>query len=140
MNECVVVVVFGVIYGIGIDIIQIECVDGVMQWIYGCFVEKVLGFDELCVYYVCKVCFEWCGFVFFVMCFVVKEVVFKVIGFGMCWLMMWWVVQMFNLLFGQLVVCYSGELVDWIVQYGFYIQISVMDECDYVVVFVVVEL
>lgn len=61
----------------------------VFECMGGWFVEKVFGFDELCVFYVWCVCFEVCGIVFFVMCFFVKEVFLKVIGFGMYWLMMW---------------------------------------------------
>lgn len=47
---------------------------------------------------------------------------------------------MFNYLSGELYVVVFGELVEWLVVCGIMVCVMVSDECDYVVLFVVVEM
>ncbi len=127
------------IYGIGTDIIQVSRVAAVMTRTNGRFAEKVLGPDELRVYQARKSRSEARGLAFLATRFSAKEAFSKAIGLGMHWPMTWRALQTLNEASGKPVVKASGELADWLAVRGITARVTVSDERDYAVAFVVAE-
>jgi holo-[acyl-carrier protein] synthase len=127
------------IYGIGTDIVQVSRVAAVMQRTGGRFAEKVLGADELRVYHARNVRSEARGLAFLATRFSVKEAFSKAIGLGMHWPMTWRALQTLNEPGGKPVVVASGELAEWLAQRGITARVTLSDERDYAVSFVIAE-
>ncbi|TAL54027.1 holo-ACP synthase [Pandoraea sp.] len=127
------------IYGIGTDIIQISRVAGVMERTGGRFAERVLGPDELVKYHARNARSAQRGLAFLATRFAAKEAFSKAIGLGMRWPMTWRALQTLNAPSGQPQAVASGELADWLAARGLRIQISISDEKDYAIAFVVAE-
>lgn len=127
------------IYGIGTDIIQVSRVAAVMTRTNGRFAEKVLGPDELRVYHARKSRSEARGLAFLATRFSAKEAFSKAIWLGMHWPMTWRALQTLNEASGKPVVKASGELADWLAVRGITARVTVSDERDYAVAFVVAE-
>ena len=127
------------IYGIGTDVIQVSRVAQVMARTNGRFAEKVLGPDELRVYQARKARSEVRGLAFLATRFSAKEAFSKAIGLGMHWPMSWRALQTLNEASGKPVVKASGELADWLAARGITARVTVSDERDYAVAFVIAE-
>ncbi|HTH72843.1 MAG TPA: holo-ACP synthase [Trinickia sp.] len=127
------------IYGIGTDVIQISRVAGVMERTKGRFAEKVLGPDELRVYEARRARSEARGLAYLATRFSAKEAFSKAIGLGMHWPMTWRALQTLNEPSGKPVIVASGELAEWLAARGIRSQVTVSDERDYAVSFVVTE-
>jgi holo-[acyl-carrier protein] synthase len=127
------------IYGIGTDVIQVSCVAAVMARTNGRFAEKVLGPDELRIYHARKARSETRGLAFLATRFSAKEAFSKAIGLGMHWPMTWRALQTLNEASGKPVVKASGELAEWLDVRGITARVTVSDERDYAVAFVVAE-
>ncbi|VVE09000.1 holo-ACP synthase [Pandoraea aquatica] len=125
------------IYGVGTDILQISRVVGVMARTKGRFVERVLGPEELKVYYARQKRSEVRGLAYLCTRFAAKEAVSKAIGLGMRWPMTWRAVQTLNAPSGKPVVVASGELVQWLAERQLSIEISITDEKEYAVAFAI---
>jgi holo-[acyl-carrier protein] synthase len=127
------------IYGIGTDVIQVSRVAQVMTRTNGRFAEKVLGPDELRVYHARKARSEARGLAFLATRFSAKEAFSKAIGLGMHWPMTWRALQTLNEASGKPIVKASGELADWLAARGITARVTVSDERDYAVAFVIAE-
>ena len=127
------------IYGIGTDVIQVSRVAAVMARTNGRFAEKVLGPDELRIYHARKARSEVRGLAFLATRFSAKEAFSKAIGLGMHWPMTWRALQTLNEASGKPVVKASGELAEWLHARGITARVTVSDERDYAVAFVVAE-
>lgn len=127
------------IYGIGTDVIQVSRVAAVMTRTNGRFAEKVLGPDELRIYHARKARSEVRGLAFLATRFSAKEAFSKAIGLGMHWPMTWRALQTLNEASGKPIVKASGELADWLAERGITAQVTVSDERDYAVAFVIAE-
>jgi holo-[acyl-carrier protein] synthase len=127
------------IYGIGTDIVQISRVAAVMTRTHGRFAEKVLGPDELRIYRARQARSEVRGLAFLATRFSAKEAFSKAIGLGMHWPMTWRALQTLNEPSGKPVVAASGELAEWLAARGITARVTVSDERDYAVAFVVAE-
>jgi holo-[acyl-carrier protein] synthase len=127
------------IYGIGTDLIQVSRVAGVMERTHGRFAEKVLGPDELRVYYARHARSGARGLAYLATRFSAKEAFSKAIGLGMRWPMTWRALQTLNEPSGKPYVTASGELAEWLDARGIRAQVTVSDERDYAVSFVVAE-
>jgi holo-[acyl-carrier protein] synthase len=127
------------IYGIGTDIVQVSRVAAVMQRTQGRFAEKVLGPDELRVYHARNARSEVRGLAFLATRFSAKEAFSKAIGLGMRWPMTWRALQTLNEPSGKPIVVASGELADWLAERGITARVTVSDERDYAVSFVIAE-
>lgn len=127
------------IYGIGTDIVQVSRVAAVMSRTNGRFAEKVLGPDELRVYHARNARSQARGLAFLATRFSAKEAFSKAIGLGMHWPMTWRALQTLNEASGQPVVKASGELAEWLAARGITARVSITDERDYAVAFVVAE-
>lgn len=127
------------IYGIGTDIIRIERVQAALMRHGDRFAEKILGAEELEKYYRRKQKVEARGIRFLATRFAAKEAFSKAIGLGMYMPMSWRTMQTLNAPSGKPVVLTSGALKEYMNQHGLTAQISISDEAEYAVAFVIVE-
>ena len=127
------------IYGIGTDVVQVSRVAAVMTRTKGRFAEKVLGPDELRIYHARNARSEVRGLAFLATRFSAKEAFSKAIGLGMRWPMTWRALQTLNEPSGKPMIAASGELAQWLEQRGITAKITVSDERDYAVSFVIAE-
>lgn len=127
------------IYGIGTDIIQISRIEAALARYGERFAEKVLGPEELDKYRRRKAKVEARGIRFLATRFAAKEAFSKAIGLGMRMPMTWRAMQTLNAASGKPVAMMSGALKQFMEQNGLTAQVSITDEADYAVAFVIVE-
>ena len=127
------------IYGIGTDIIQISRIEAALDRNGERFAEKILGPEELEKYRRRKAKVEARGIRFLATRFAAKEAFSKAIGLGMRMPMTWRAMQTLNAPSGKPVAVTSGALKEFMEQNGLTAQVSITDEADYAVAFVIVE-
>lgn len=127
------------IYGIGTDIIQVSRVQAVMERTGGRFAQRVLGPEELAVYEARKARSATRGLAYLCTRFSAKEAFSKAIGLGMHMPMTWRAVQTLNAPGGKPYMVANGELVQWLEARGITTHVTITDERDYAVSFVVAE-
>jgi holo-[acyl-carrier protein] synthase len=127
------------IYGIGTDIIQISRVEAVLSRNGDRFAEKILGPQELEKYHARKSKVEARGIRFLATRFAAKEAFSKAIGLGMRMPMTWRAMQTLNAPSGKPVAVTSGTLKAFMEDHGLTAQVSITDEAEYAVAFVIVE-
>jgi holo-[acyl-carrier protein] synthase len=127
------------IYGIGTDIIQISRIEAALARNGDRFAEKILGPEELDKYCRRKSKVEARGIRFLATRFAAKEAFSKAIGLGMRMPMTWRAMQTLNAASGKPVAVVSGTLKEFMEQNGLTAQVSITDEADYAVAFVIVE-
>jgi holo-[acyl-carrier protein] synthase len=127
------------IHGIGTDIIQLSRVAAVMERTGGRFADKILGPDELMIYHARRARSTPRGLAFLATRFSAKEAFSKAIGLGMHWPMTWRAMQTLNEASGKPVVVTSGKLAEWMAARGLTARITISDERDYAVAFVITE-
>jgi holo-[acyl-carrier protein] synthase len=127
------------IYGIGTDIIQISRIEAVLARNGDRFAEKILGPEEFDKYLRRKAKVEARGIRFLATRFAAKEAFSKAIGLGMRMPMTWRAMQTLNAASGKPVAVTSGALKEFMEQNGLTAQVSITDETDYAVAFVIVE-
>jgi holo-[acyl-carrier protein] synthase len=126
------------IYGIGTDIVQISRVQAALERSGERFAEKILGPDELLKYQARKAKNELRGLRFLATRFSAKEAFSKAIGLGMRMPMTWRSAQMLNAPSGKPVIVCSGALEEFMRQNRLSAQVTISDEADYGVAFVIV--
>ncbi len=127
------------IYGIGTDILQISRVDAALKRNGDRFAGKILGPQEMEKYLRRKAKVEVRGIRFLATRFAAKEAFSKAIGMGMRMPMTWRAMQVLNDPSGKPVVVCSGALQQWMEERGLSAQVSITDEAEYAVAFVIVE-
>lgn len=127
------------VYGIGTDIVQISRVEGVLARNGDRFAEKILGLQELEQYLARKEKLAARGLRFLATRFAAKEAFSKAIGLGMNMPMTWQSMQTLNDPSGKPVVIASGALKEFMEAHGLTAQISITDEAEYALAFVIVE-
>ena len=127
------------IYGIGTDIVQISRIEEALARHGDQFAEKILGLDELDKYHRRKSKVEARGVRFLASRFAAKEAFSKAIGLGMRMPMTWRAMQTLNATSGKPTVETTGTLKEFMDQNGLTAQVSITDEADYAVAFVIVE-
>lgn len=127
------------IYGIGTDILQISRVEAALQRHGDRFAGKILGPQEMEKYLRRKAKVEARGIRFLATRFAAKEAFSKAIGMGMRMPMTWRAMQVLNAPSGKPVVVCSGSLQQWMEEQGLSAQVSITDEAEYAVAFVIVE-
>jgi holo-[acyl-carrier protein] synthase len=126
------------IYGIGTDIVQISRVEAALARNGDRFAEKVLGPQELEKYHARRARSEVRGLRFLATRFSAKEAFSKAIGLGMRMPMTWRSAQMLNDPSGKPTIVCSGALADFMQQNKLSAQVTISDEADYGVAFVIV--
>ncbi|WP_433694266.1 holo-ACP synthase [Herbaspirillum seropedicae] len=127
------------IYGIGTDILQISRLQAALQRNGDRFAGKILGPQEMEKYLRRKAKVEARGVRFLATRFAAKEAFSKAIGLGMRMPMTWRAMQVLNAPSGKPVVVCSGALQEWMQELGLTAQVSITDEVEYAVAFVIVE-
>jgi holo-[acyl-carrier protein] synthase len=127
------------IVGIGTDIIRIERIEQALQRHGDRFAEKVLGAEELEKFRRRRDKVHARGVRFLATRFAAKEAFSKAIGLGMRMPMTWRAMQTLNAPSGKPVVVTSGALKAHMESQGWSAQVSITDEDDYAVAFVIVE-
>jgi holo-[acyl-carrier protein] synthase len=127
------------IYGIGTDLIQISRIEAALARNGDRFAEKILGPEELEKYRRRKAKVEARGIRFLATRFAAKEAFSKALGLGMHMPMTWRAMQTLNAPSGKPVAVTSGALKEFMEKNGLTAQISITDESDYAVAFVIVE-
>ena len=126
------------IYGIGTDIVQISRVEAALARSGPRFAEKILGPQELEKYHARRARSEVRGLRFLATRFSAKEAFSKAIGLGMRMPMTWRSAQMLNDPSGKPTIVCSGALAEFMQQNQLTAQVTISDEADYGVAFVIV--
>ncbi len=127
------------IYGIGTDIIQISRIEAALARNGDRFAERVLGPEELDKFRRRRAKVEVRGLRFLATRFAAKEPFSKAIGLGMRMPMTWRAMQTLNAPSGQPIAICSGALEEFMTSNRLRAQVSITDEADYAVAFVIVE-
>ncbi len=128
----------GAIYGIGTDIVQIGRIEAALARSGERFAAKILGPDEMLKYQARSARNAVRGMRFLATRFSAKEAFSKAIGLGMRMPMTWRAAQMLNAPSGKPVIVCSGALDEFMRQNRLSAQVSISDEADYGVAFVIV--
>jgi len=126
------------IYGIGTDIVQISRVEAALARSGERFAEKILGPQELDKYHARRAKNEVRGLRFLATRFSAKEAFSKAIGLGMRMPMTWRSAQMLNAPSGKPTIVCSGALEEFMRTHRLTAQVTISDEADYGVAFVIV--
>jgi holo-[acyl-carrier protein] synthase len=127
------------IHGIGTDICDIRRIEGTLARRGDRFAEKVLGPDELQVFHARRARSEARGVRYLATRFSAKEAFSKAIGLGLRLPMRLPDCQILNEPSGRPVLRLSGDLAAWCSEHGLTGLVTMSDESDYAVSFVVVE-
>jgi holo-[acyl-carrier protein] synthase len=127
------------IFGIGTDIVQISRIEAALARHGDRFAEKILGPEELDKYRRRKAKVEARGVRFLATRFAAKEAFSKALGLGMRMPMTWRAMQTLNAPGGKPVAHAHGPLKEFMEENGLTALVSITDEADYAVAFVIVE-
>lgn len=127
------------IFGIGTDILRIERVAAALSRHGDRFAEKILGAEELEKYHRRKAKVAARGLRFLATRFAAKEAFSKAIGLGMRMPMTWRAMQVLNAPSGKPIIVTSGALTAFMQEHGLTAQVTITDEVEYAVAFVIVE-
>ncbi|MGB4346728.1 MAG: holo-ACP synthase [Burkholderiaceae bacterium] len=127
------------IFGIGTDILRIERVAAALSRHGDRFAEKILGTEELEKYHRRKDKVAARGLRFLATRFAAKEAFSKAIGLGMRMPMTWRAMQVLNAPSGKPIIVTSGALTAFMQEHGLTAQVTITDEVEYAVAFVIVE-
>lgn len=127
------------IFGIGTDIIQISRIEAALARHGDRFAGKILGPEELEKYRRRRDKVAVRGIRFLATRFAAKEAFSKAMGLGMRMPMTWRAMQTLNAASGKPVVVTSGLLQAYMKERGLSAQVTITDEADYAVAFVIVE-
>lgn len=127
------------IYGIGTDILKIDRIEAALARHGDRFAAKILGPEEMIKFQRRREKVEARGIRFLATRFAAKEAFSKAIGLGIRMPMTWRSMQVLNAPSGKPVVQTSGALAVFMQEQGLSAQVTVTDEAEYVVAFVIVE-
>lgn len=127
------------IYGIGTDICQIPRIETALARHGERFARKILGPQELEVYHARGARHPLRGLRFLATRFAAKEAFSKAIGLGLRAPMTWPAAQMLNAPGGQPIIVCGGALERFMQARRLSARVTVSDEADYAVAFVIVE-
>ena len=126
------------IVGIGIDILQLPRLIAAYERTQGRLAERILGPQELQVFGQRLARNQRRGMAYLATRFAAKEAFSKAIGLGMHMPMSWRAMQTLNEDSGKPVAHYSGLLAQWMAERNWYAQVTVSDEQEIVIAFVIV--
>ncbi|RZL01237.1 MAG: holo-ACP synthase [Rubrivivax sp.] len=127
------------IVGIGTDLCDIRRIQEALQRRGERFAEKVLGPQEILVYRQRQARVAVRGLRYLATRFAAKEAFSKAIGLGIHWPMTWRSCEILNQSSGQPHIVLNGELADWFAQKQWQAHVTVTDEVDHALAFVVIE-
>ncbi len=126
------------IAGIGTDLLKIDRLKAAYQRTNGRLAERILGPDEMQVFKARLARNESRGMAYLATRFAAKEAFSKAIGLGMRSPMSWRAMQTLNDPSGKPIIKYSGQLQTFMEEKFYTAQVSITDEVDMAMAFVVV--
>jgi len=126
------------IVGIGADLLQLKRLEAAYERTQGRLAKRVLGDEELIVFEQRLKRNHKRGIAYLATRFAAKEAFSKAIGLGMPTPMTWRSLQTLNEPSGKPYTKYSGALADFMGEKQWHAQVTVTDEQDMVMAFVVV--
>jgi holo-[acyl-carrier protein] synthase len=126
------------IYGIGTDIVQVSRIEAALARHGVRFAEKILGPEELVKFHARSARNTVRGMRFLATRFSAKEAFSKAIGLGLHMPMTWRSAQMLNAPSGKPVIACSGALDEFMRRNRLSAQVTISDEAEYGVAFVIV--
>lgn len=126
------------IYGIGTDIVQISRIEAALARNGDRFAEKILGPEELLKFHARRAKNDVRGMRFLATRFSAKEAFSKAIGLGIHMPMTWRSAQMLNAPSGKPMIVCSGALDVFMRDNRLSAQVTISDEAEYGVAFVIV--
>lgn len=126
------------IYGIGTDIVQVSRIEQALARSGERFARKILGGEELIEFRARRARSDVRGMRYLATRFSAKEAFSKAIGLGLRAPMTWPAAQLLNLPSGQPVLACSGALDEFMHQHRLSAQVTISDEAEYGVAFVIV--
>jgi len=126
------------IVGIGTDILKIERLQAAYDRTQGRLAERILGPDEMFIFKARLARNPKRGMAFLATRFAAKEAFSKAIGLGMRMPMTWRSLQTLNEASGKPVTTYSGALAIFMAEKQWQAQVTVSDEVDMAIAFVLV--
>ena len=127
------------IFGIGTDIVQVSRIAAVIARSGTRFAEKILGADELQEYQQRSARVAANGLRYLCKRYAAKEAYSKALGLGMRPPMSWHDLQILNVAYGAPQCVATGLLDDYMQHRQLSAKISLSDEIDYAVAFVLLE-
>ncbi|HLL17408.1 MAG TPA: holo-ACP synthase [Rubrivivax sp.] len=127
------------IFGIGTDICDITRIEATLARRGDRFAERVLGSNELQVFYARRARAPARGVRYLATRFSAKEAFSKAIGTGIRWPMTWRACEILNEPSGKPVLRLSGELHAWFTERSLTGHVTISDESGYATAFVVIE-
>lgn len=127
------------IVGIGTDLCDIRRIEAALQRRGERFAEKVLGPQEILVYRQRQARVAVRGLRYLATRFAAKEAFSKAIGLGIHWPMTWRSCEILNQPSGRPHIVLNGELADWFARKQWQAHVTVTDEVDHALAFVVIE-
>jgi holo-[acyl-carrier-protein] synthase len=127
------------IVGIGTDLCDIRRIEQTLQRRGERFAEKVLGPQELLIYRQRQARVAVRGLRFLATRFAAKEAFAKAIGLGIRMPMTWRSCEILNLPSGRPHIVLNGELATWFAAKQWQAHVTVTDEVDHALAFVVIE-
>ena len=127
------------IVGIGTDLCDIRRIQATLERKGERFAQKVLGPQEWQVFQARSQRWPARGVRYLATRFAAKEAFSKAIGLGMHWPMSWRHCEILNADSGRPEIVLRGELQPWFETRGWLAHVTVTDEVDHALAFVVVE-
>jgi len=127
------------IYGVGTDICDVRRIRDSLERHGERFAHKVLSDAELATWRQRSARWPERGVRYLATRFAAKEAFTKAVGLGMRMPMTWRAVQFLNAPSGKPIVVTSGALTEFMQSHGIAAQVSLTDEAEYAVAFVIVE-
>ena len=127
------------IFGIGTDVCDIRRIAATLERRGDRFAERVLGPNEMEVFRVRRAKAEKRGIAYLATRFSAKEAFAKAIGLGMRMPMTWRACEILNHPSGQPYIRLHGALAEWFEARQLRANVTLSNESDYAVSFVVVE-
>ena len=127
------------IFGVGTDIIRIARIESALDRHGERFMQKILGIDEQAIYRQRYALSKTRGVRYLATRFAAKEAFSKAAGFGMRPPMSWHVLQLLNVSTGKPLPIIAGDMKKFMGDNALTAHISITDENDYAVAFVILE-
>lgn len=127
------------IYGIGTDIVRIDRIEAALMRHGERFTDKILGSAEAAEYERRRAGSALRALRFVATRFAAKEAFSKALGLGMRYPMSWRAMQVVNAANGRPKARFDGVLQDFMHLHALSAQVSISDETEYAVAFVIVE-
>jgi holo-[acyl-carrier protein] synthase len=127
------------IHGIGTDIVKIARVEAALGRHGEHFAARILGAEELAVFHTRYKANAWRGVRYLATRFAAKEAFAKATGFGMRMPMCWHAMQALNGPQGEPTAVCSGALKEFMDNKQLSAKLSISDEAEYALAFVILE-